>query len=150
MCFICNHNNIAAIGKRLVRFFELLHRRKYDTIRLAPIQQRFQMLARFRLNGNLSQKILAAGKLRVKLIVKVIVFEMPNFVQRFRDGIRICLRIDTANRIFQRRLVKRRPKIPFYIGSIAIILAQGIPEQLNEALLVGILAIEKRHRLPLQ
>jgi hypothetical protein len=51
---------------------------------------------------------------------------MPNFVQRFRDGIRICLRIDTANRIFQHRLVKRRPKIPFYIGPITIIPAQGI------------------------
>ena len=70
--FVRNHDDIAAVRKRLVRFFKLLHRRKDDAVRLAPVQQRFQMLARFCLLWNLSQKILAVGELRIKLIVKVI------------------------------------------------------------------------------
>ena len=72
MCFICHHDNIAALRKRLVGFLKLLHCSKDNPVCLSAGKQRLQMLSTFCVDRFLPQKFFAFGKLAVKLIVKVV------------------------------------------------------------------------------
>ena len=67
-----HHDHVAAVAQRLVAVHELLHRREYDAIGLAPDEQVLQVLAALGVHGLLAQESLAASELPVELVVQVV------------------------------------------------------------------------------
>ena len=72
MGFICHNDDISAFRKSFVRFLELLHSRKDNTVCLTTGKEITQILTALSVHRVLAQEILAPCKLSEKLIVQVV------------------------------------------------------------------------------